>query len=146
MEDKNTFSEHPIQLIDFRVLELSYNLKIHAEAKEPESLSDKSNEFKFYHTHSDYKEDTQTFFVKIKSEIGDIDEETESDYTLNVEVMGVFKVDEKRFDKSKVGAFADYNAPLVLYPYLREQVFGMATRAGIKQPILPLFEVKQFSK
>lgn len=61
-----------------------------------------------------------------------------------VEVGGIFKVDTSTFPEDRIHHWAETNAPLIIYPYVREQVYGLSTRVGIKQVILPLLEIPSF--
>ena len=62
-----------------------------------------------------------------------------------VEILGLFNVDDERFPIKSVHSWAKQNAPLILYPYLREQVFSLTSRAGFEGTLLPLFQVPTFS-
>jgi len=53
--------------------------------------------------------------------------------------LGIFEVDEDKFPFKFIQNWAEKNAPLILYPYLREQVFSLSSRAGFGGTLLPLF-------
>lgn len=144
MSKDGTFNYHPIQLFDIEILHLSFEKGgLEAESSVDDGDPDKGH-FKFFHAHSNYNEEHKTFAVKVKATVDNSASEDEVPYTINVEILGGFRVDDESFPLESIPSFAERNAPLVLYPYLREQVFGLASRAGIEQPILPLFEVPPF--
>ncbi|NGZ14973.1 hypothetical protein HGG78_14640 [Vibrio aestuarianus] len=148
---KSDFNYHPIQLRDIKVLKLSIsdNPKFDKEI-ENEDFSD----FGFYHMHSDYDPETKVFAVRVRAVIGqdpDCMSKEESDlqspispFDLDVELVGFFQVDESGFDIKHIDSFAERNAPLIVYPYLREHVYSLTTRAGYDSALLPLFEVPAF--
>ncbi|ELL4669321.1 protein-export chaperone SecB [Vibrio fluvialis] len=142
-EQKAAYNYHPIQLRSVKVLELF--IAANPNCAPSESEEDK---FGFYHTHSDYNAETKTFVVKVAAVIGKEEyeegEEPTTEFDLRAELLGVFEVDEDNFSVENIDAFASKNAPLVMYPYLREQVFSLTTRAGFDGAVLPLFEVPVF--
>ena len=141
MSKDGTFNYHPIQLMEIEVLQLNFEL---GKRDEHPSDDDKSH-FRFMHAHSEYSEESNTFAVKVKAVVNNSQgSEEDAPFTITVEVVGLFQVDEESFPVGSIAAFAEQNGPLILYPYLREQVFGIASRAGVPQPILPLFEVPPF--
>ncbi|EJG1716311.1 TPA: protein-export chaperone SecB [Vibrio parahaemolyticus] len=145
---KADFNYHPIQLREIKVLKLSIEdnpdfEKDHA----PEDFSD----FGFYHQHSDYDSEAQVFWVKVKAVVGRPEDgcKTEHDpkeapFNMEVELVGLFSVDENSFNIEHIDSFARRNAPLVMYPYLREHVYSLTSRAGYDSTLLPLFEVPAF--
>lgn len=146
---KSEFKYHPIQLRNIKVLKLSI---IDNPDFDKESSQDDFSDFSFYHMHSDYDKETKVFAVRVKAVLGK-DSDCESDETIDasqypfnmeVELVGVFDVDESQFDIQYVDSFAKTNAPLVIYPYLREHVYSLTNRAGYDSALLPLFEVPQF--
>lgn len=130
--------KHPIQLKALQVVELYIKVK----KPEPES-SDYDKEFSFVIGRTDFEEDLGRIFVKAGLEVG-LDENSSSPFELRVEVVGEFLVDAARFPTNRVEEWAEFNAPMILYPYVREHAFGLTTRAGIKPILLPLLEVPTF--
>lgn len=60
-------------------------------------------------------------------------------FQLTVELIGIFTVgDEFPFDK--IENFAKENAPLILMPYIRENIYALSSRTGL-DIILPLVQV-----
>tara|TARA_A200000159_G_scaffold35751_1_gene32173 strand:- start:8192 stop:8653 length:462 start_codon:yes stop_codon:yes gene_type:complete len=139
-----SFKYHPIQMVDIDVLEITYKRKEQDSNLElDDDGTPEENHFRFFHAHSKLNDETQTFAVKVKAVVSSSSDEMVIPYTIIAEIQGTFEVQES-FPLAGVEVFAERNAPLILYPYLREQVFGLASRAGVEQPILPLFEVPPF--
>lgn len=145
-EKKATYNYHPIQLKDVKVLELFISANPGCMSDLDSDCDIEVSEFGFYHTHSKYNEEAESFIVKVAAVIGreDESEEPTTEFDLRVELLGVFEVDEDNFPTEHIEAFASKNAPLIMYPYLREQVYSLTTRAGYDSTVLPLFEVPVF--
>jgi preprotein translocase subunit SecB len=58
-----------------------------------------------------------------------------------VEILGRFSIDTKAFPVEHVPEWARTNAPIMLFPYLREHVYSLTLRAGFKPAVLPLITV-----
>jgi preprotein translocase subunit SecB len=97
--------------------------------------------------HSKYQEDDKRIQVFIIVEIGsELDQDRADDadlfpFHLRVELGAEFEVDEDHFPKGKVGEWASVNAPFILFPYIREQVYSLTARCGFPPVLLPLLEV-----
>lgn len=138
MSDKK-FTQHAIQIKDLKVLTLS--LKV-----DPEKDQSKLPEFgcfRLYHGFSEFHAESRRVAVKIGVEISS--DNDDSPFDLEVELLGVFEVDLTRFNEKFVNDWAAKNAPLILYPYLREQVYSLTNRAGFEGLLLPLFEIPTFN-
>ena len=92
-------------------------------------------------SHSAYNEDEKTIQVRVRAVVAESEHNPLSIY---VEAVGLFKVDESRFNKQHVLRWAQINAPYTLYPYVREHVFSLASRVGAKGLIMPLLEIPTF--
>lgn len=133
---------HAIQLIDIKVR------RLHLDILTPitEDIDVDVTQFTFTHGHTPYDPENNVFIVMASVEIG-IDEDdkiSDDDSTqiaMRVDVAGFFKVDESRFPVDQVEDFARRNAPLIIYPFLREHTYGLLNRAGINGIVLPLFQV-----
>ncbi|MBE4585482.1 hypothetical protein BOO29_10965 [Vibrio navarrensis] len=144
-EEKATYNYHPIQLRDVKVLELFISANPSCMSDKESGCEIENGEFSFYHTHSKYNEEAKSFIVKVAAVIGREDEEEPTtEFDLRAELLGVFEVDEDHFPVEQIEAFASQNAPLIMYPYLREQVYSLTTRAGFDSTVLPLFVVPPF--
>lgn len=146
------FKLHPIQLRALQVLRLS--IEVHDPAR---AMSDDYElvEYALETGRSDYNPEDSTIHVMMRIRCGKfaIDEELTSSrkekfenqpVSFLVEVGSIFDVDAEVFPLNQVDRFAEQNAPLIIYPYVREQVYGLSTRVGIKPMLLPLFEVPAF--
>lgn len=131
------YQYHPIQLRAIKVLELSLvvNPEVNQDAL-PETDS-----FRFYHASSDYDMEDSTIAVKAGVVI---EEDDSSPFELKIEIVGIFEVDKDSFPLEKIDDFASKNAPLLLYPYLREHVYSITSRADYPSVVLPLFVVPPF--
>lgn len=131
---------HPIQLISLNVIELYIKVN---QPPESSDLNLEEKDFSLRTGRSDYDEENHIIQVGVKLEIGG-EEGQESHFTLKVVLGGVFKVDETKFQKVHIQDWAKRNAPIILYPYLREQAFALTVRCGFPGIILPLLEVPTF--
>lgn len=133
MTQEKPFKYHPIQLHALKVIELA--IKINFDKQQTEQPE--GGLFRLYHGHSDFNEESREISVKIGAEI---DESDDSPFTIKVELMGVFHIATEFPDKF-IDKWASENAPLILYPYLREHVHSLTSKAGFSGTILPLFEI-----
>jgi len=138
MSNIDKFKKHAIQLIDLKVLVLSIIVNPENDQRQ---LPD-SGAFRLYHGHSDFNHDTSQIGVKVGVSIES--KEDHSPFDLKVELMGVFDVDQSEFNIEYIEDWSSKNAPLVLYPYLREHVHALTSRAGFEGLLLPLFVVPTF--
>jgi len=138
MSNDNKFKKHPIQLVDLKILTLSINVD---PLKDKRKLPD-SGQFRLYHGHSEFNHESSQIGVKVGVAIDS--EEDDSPFDLKVELMGVFDVDQSEFNITYVDDWSSKNAPLVLYPYLREHVHALTSKAGFDGLLLPLFVVPTF--
>jgi preprotein translocase subunit SecB len=138
MSFNDGFKKHPIQLNHIKVIQLS--LKINTannQDKMPEEGS-----FELYHGHSPFNTESREIAVKLGVVI-DSETEKNSPFDLTVEILGIFSVSED-FEEKYVESWAKGNAPLIIYPYLREHAYSLTSRAGFEGLILPLFEIPVF--
>jgi len=132
--EKKELTLHAIQLKEIKVVELSI------KANEPISEQDiQRADFSLMAGRSEYNTNDHTIVVAVKIEVGD--DSTPSPYKLKAELLGIFCVDEAQFDIKYINEFAEKNAPIILYPYLREHVYSLTMRCGFIPRILPLLEV-----
>lgn len=139
-EKKEPYKQHAIQLVALKVLELS--IKANPEVEDPHSQQIGEANLSLVTGYTKYDEEEHKIGVKISAEISE--EHEALPFTLRVELVGIFDVDESRFPIMHIESWAKTNAPLVLYSYLREQVYGLTTRAGFPGMLLPLFEIPTF--
>lgn len=147
------FKQHSFQLKALQVLKL--NIEVHDPVK---ALSDDYElvEYTLETGRSDFDSRDHTIQVMMRIRAGRLavdsqtpvekqDSFSSEPVSFLVEVGGVFIVDVETFPTEKIHHFAEHNAPLIIYPYVREQVYGLSTRVGIKPMLLPLFEVPTFN-
>lgn len=137
-DEKETYKRHPIQLEFLKVVEL----RIKANLDVDQEIETDTTGFTLKVGSSQYDEGSKTIAVKVAASIDSGEEHAPFD--LFVELLGVFSVDESKFPLEYVDDWAQRNAPLVLYPYLREHVFGLASRCGYQSVLLPLLEIPTF--
>src|SRR5205823_3680079 len=98
-------------------------------------------EFGITDGRTEYDTANHTIQVAVKVEIGKAPGSEYIPFTLVVEIIGEFHIDESRFPKEKIDIWASINAPFVLYPYMREHVYSLTTRAGFPAVVLPLMQI-----
>lgn len=65
-------------------------------------------------------------------------------FRLRVHILGDFRVDESNFPLDKLMRWSDVNAPYIMYPFLREQVYALTARCGFRPVVLPMITVPTF--
>lgn len=139
MNDSNKSHLHGIQLQQVVVTELSMKLSRPVE---------ESSEFAIHIAtgHSEYDRETREIQVSLSLTMHSESEGEEADpaMTGRVSLFGIFTVDEKDFPVEQLPSWARSNAPALLYPYLREHVYGLSMRCGIRNVFLPLIVVPTF--
>ncbi|MDA3902457.1 MAG: protein-export chaperone SecB [Desulfuromusa sp.] len=136
-----SFGYHPIQLNNIFVREL------HIVANNPpdEEVGVAGDKIAFLTGHTEYDQEDQEISVSAKIECG-FEEENDQPYSIRIAIVGSFHVDEDKFDVKDLEDWARRNAPLILFPYLREHAYALTSRCGFKPLILPLMEVPTFRK
>ncbi|MEI7812127.1 MAG: protein-export chaperone SecB [Ignavibacteria bacterium] len=142
MDEPKTFqmNNHPIQLKSLNVKELSITtMSFPDDIPEYETID---YEIGIGVSHFDKK----SSFIKVgmSLRIGCEDNPITYPFKIKVELIGLFFVDQLNFDFNNVEDWANKSAPFILFPYLREHVYTLSVRAGIKPIILPLIEVPVF--
>lgn len=136
-EQKQPYKLHAIQLNELRVSELS----IQVDLSVPRGADIGS--FNIETGRSTYDPETHQIQVKMRVAMGK-DEQKKTPFQLVVELHGLFEVDEEKFNVQFIEDWAEKNAPLVLYPYIREHVYTLTGRAGFPEALLPLIEIPTF--
>ncbi len=139
VDSKESLKLYPVQLVNFGVKELSIRAHVPPEGSDAKiDLKDCS----IITGHSDYDVEEKTISVSLKLEAGGKEDDL---VTMKIELMGLFQVlDEKRFPISRISEWASHNAPVILYPFLREHVYALTARCGFKPLTLPLVVVPVF--
>lgn len=126
---------HAIQLRALRILTLSLKARLDVDpATQPEG-------FILEAAHSPYDKDDSTIQVKVRVLVGMGKEGITGPYSLEVELAAAFNVDPSRFPLDQIDHWAENNAPMILYPYIREHATSMAIRGGFAPIVLPLLEM-----
>ena len=139
--------KHPIQLIDIGVKELSI------VTKEPPEHGEKIDvdSFTFSVGYDGFNDSTRIINIGLKFEKAMDDEseqispEEDNISSLKIEIIGCFKVDVENFPIEKIDHWAQYNAPYILIPYIREHVYSLTQKCGFEPLVLPLFQVPSFT-
>jgi preprotein translocase subunit SecB len=130
---------YPIQLVYVGVREL------HIETFFPPHLqTDITNaEPSLPYAISAYDPEEQRIEISLGCDIEKVDDS--SQFELRVRIVGLCQLfDSAAFPKDEVEKWALHNGPLLLYPYLREQVFNLTHRCGYTPLMLPLLKVPNF--
>ncbi|NQT68698.1 MAG: protein-export chaperone SecB [Desulfobacteraceae bacterium] len=137
-KEKSFLKLHAIQLSSISVVELYIRTNQYPDP----SIKLELDDVPMLIGHSEYDEESNSIQVSAKIEIG-IEEgsDKKTPYSLRVELVGDFFVDETEFPIAQIYDWAARNAPMILQPYLREHVFALTARAGFNPLILPLIEV-----
>ncbi len=134
-KEQQSVKLHGIQLKSVDVVELF----IRANQTSDES-TEKKSDFSIKSSHSEYDEEEKTVQVGIQLEYG-MEKDSETPCSMKIELFGDFEVDEDLFDKNHIADWAKRNAPMILFPYLREQAYALSVRCGLPPFILPLIQM-----
>lgn len=140
---QKVFEKHAIQLIDISVNKLSIHVDDHVVAREYEGELGLNLEL----GQSEFQEGDSHIAVGLRVVTDPVELITSKEgstsgtpaFQIEVELVGHFEVDHQRFNFEDLAQWARVNAPFLLLPYVREQIYGLAVRAGIKGIVLPLF-------
>ncbi|HCG8028983.1 TPA: protein-export chaperone SecB [Vibrio parahaemolyticus] len=94
---------------------------------------------------TEFSDEENTIGVKVTAKIGyDDDQEKipDAEFWMEIIIEGIFTVDLSRFPRDKIDVWANQNAPLTLYPYVREAAYSLTSRVmKDAAAILPLLTV-----
>ncbi len=126
---------HPIQLRAIKVTRLS--IVIH-DQKEAADFAGEVN-FRMQLGRSDFEQGNRNIAVGLRTTVKPtVAADQQPSFEIDVELAGQFEVDYSAFNFEDLPRWSEVNAPLLLVPYVREQVYGLALRAGVKGMMLPL--------
>lgn len=129
---------HPIQLVSLDVEELYLRVLDRYKFTDKEY----SQEFSLSVGRSDYDAERKEIFVKLTLEfIPEVGKELDRPYEMRVQVAGQFQVDDQLFPIEQINNWAQYNAPMILIPYIREHSYSLSIRAGFEGLIVPMITV-----
>lgn len=135
MSERRKF--HPIQVEGIKVRELF--VRNNAMADDPSELT---GDFQFKVGHTEFNPEESSVDVGLIIEMGDPDNsESDEKLDLRVHLHAKFSIDADAFPVDKIDHWAEHNAPLILYPYAREQVYSLTGRTLNAPVLLPLLQV-----
>jgi preprotein translocase subunit SecB len=131
---------HPIQIISLGVLEL------YIRSNERPDISKKveADRISFSVGHNEYDKEKSIIQVATKIEVGMDKKKPKTPFSMRIELIGEFKIDEKKFPVDKIIDWALRNAPFIIFPYLREHAYSLTVRCGFSPMVLPLMQVPTF--
>lgn len=125
--------QHPIQLEQLVVRELILDLKNPAPAQAQQENLDA--EIRYSMGASNFNPELKSIAVGFICEVNPND--SEASFYIKVHVMGIFSVNVDEFPMDKLEHWSKHNAPILLLPYVRENVYALSARGKINL-ILPL--------
>jgi len=141
MPARSLLKKHPINIDDVFVKDLHIEGLIHpSEVKDEQEI-----DYSIKIGHTDYSTEEKFIVVGLILEVAENEKEKyHPPYNLKVEIVAKFNVDEDRFPVEQINDWAGRNAPMILYPYLREHVYALTLRCGYPPLNLDLIEVPTF--
>lgn len=137
MSDKLLKVLHPIQLDSIATKELF--IRVNDEIPKDFASSCK-DEIHVNSGHSPFDKEQGVIHVGLQVSLG-MNNEDNLPISMRIEVVGAFTIDTDKFPEDKINAWADQNAPIILFPFVRENSFALTTRCGLPPLILPLVQV-----
>ena len=129
---------HPSQLVELVTRELILDLRNPNEARQ-ENLQ---VEIRYSLGSSEYNTETKSIVVGLICEINP--QNLDAPLYIKVHIAGIFEVDDEKFPMDKLDHWSKHNAPILLMPYVRENLHSLSTRAQANI-ILPLVVLPVFS-
>ncbi len=136
---KWNIKKHPINLSKISIIKLSIEIFNLDKSKNLKDIK-----FNISTGHTDFNVESKKISVGLKVEIG-LDKEEKLPLAVAVEVSGLFRVNDDEFPLEKIDVWAKENAPLILWPYIREQIYSLSIRCGISPIVLPTLVVPTLS-
>lgn len=127
---------HAIQLEAVKVIELF----IRSNRSPDLTVGAKIEEFSLSSEHSAYDPKSKTIRVWSTVEIG-MGEKPETPFSMKIRIIGFFRVDDEKFNIEHIDHWAKKNAPIILYPFIREHAFALSARCGFEPIMLPLLQL-----
>lgn len=142
---------YPIQLKHVAVVGCDY-VAYRAVNQKDEAAQNFSGQMHFSHSPFKPAGENRSLHIKVGVSVGErlsgnpTPELIQNNpYFLNVEVVGVFEVSAD-FSDEHVNSWAQSNGTYLVYPFLREQVYGLTSRFNVPHLILPLYQIPTFSR
>lgn len=137
---KQTLKGHPIQLVFVGVKELQ--AKTFTPPSPDNEFKIETKDVKMNVSHGEYDKERRLLPVQITVEIGKSNQKTcKLPLYIKVAIIGIFENDEKDPHVDAFHRFVQKNAVHLLHPFLREHVFALSARCGVRPIILPLVTV-----
>ena len=73
-----------------------------------------------------------------EEEISEIKSKSAQPFRIRVHLVAQFSIDTNNFPESKIQQWGKANAPALMFPFLREHVFGLTSRCSYTPLILPM--------
>jgi preprotein translocase subunit SecB len=136
--------KHPIQIVYVNVGDIDFVAYMSGYG-----FQETNYDVKVGFTHSPYNSEEKSIHLRGRATIGkrlEKDDERTPEYPfyLDIHLLARFEVDEDNFDINFIGDWAKKNAPMLMMPYLREQVSSLAIRCGFPGVSLPLIKVPKY--
>ena len=145
--DSQSLNLHPIQAITITPKELRLSTHVPPNL----DLEYDESEFILEVSHSDYFADEKRIQIGARVRLGSENPEVDGEgnikgipFFLSVEIVGIFQVDDSRFPVERLIEWATTNAMYIMFPYLREHVYALTSRTGLRPLLLPLLVVPLF--
>ena len=138
IDEQVIFKPHAISVEWVLPIELS--IKAHVPPSPDVGLKEFSYSLSVGLGQYDEKEKSVTIALKLET-LEDEEKKGELPYSLKIELLAAFEVDEERFEIEYIEDWAKRNAPFILYPYLREHAYALTLRCGFEPFMLPLVEI-----
>lgn len=132
---------HPIQLREILIRKASVVINDHLVA-----LADKCDvHVSMQQGSSTFNRGSSSFQVGLKAEAipADTKKGDVPAFFIEIEFAGAFEVDYSGFLFEDLERWCQVNAPIILMPFMREHLYGVAIRAGIRGVFLPLVVAKK---
>lgn len=95
--------------------------------------------------HSPFNQETSNICVGLRAALG-VEEDSTLPVSMKIEVVGLFNVNLDEFPEGQIESWANRNAPIILYPFIREHGVALTVRCGLPPLILPLIQVPTLEK
>lgn len=122
-----------MQLRECEVHELTFRTRVPNKAIKVE-------EFGLGFARSPYDSENRWLDVLISFEAGSSDLSS-AKYYFKVEIRGRFENTEGSSEAEKIERWAENAAQFVMIPYLREHVYSISLRCGMKPIVIPLYQL-----
>lgn len=127
---------HPIQLLDILVEHLSITVS------DPKTAHDFEGEVELELNvgTSEFSPEDPFLAVGVRARVvpKNTTDTLKSAFVVEVHLSGQFEVNFEKFKFEHLEEWSRINAPFLLLPYVREQIYGLAIRAGVRGLVIPL--------